>query len=342
MKTCLITRISLAALLCLLVITSYGCIVIADNCCSANVKHETTAQASAPLAPGSMLIAETTRGSITVTGDDVSDCSVTATIVAHAESDDHARRLAEQVHIKLVHSGNKLTVKVDKPDSIQCGFISVSLDIVVPKQTSLQCADSRGSIEIANINGDVKAHTTRGSVTIQDVDGSVHADSSRGSITCRNVSADTIKLQTTRGSISVTQTNCTQLKLNSSRGNIDVVESTADSANISSSRGNVSYKHATTAELTAHSSRGSIDISYAPSAQPEIIADVSASRGNIDFAIPPAFSGNVDLSVNRGSVKSNVPITITGQISKERISGTIGQGKGNLRLHSSRGSIKIM
>lgn len=334
-------KISLIALFCLLIVTAGGCIVIGHGCCNANAKYERTVEVSSPIAPDSVLIAETYRGSITITGADTTDCSVTAVITGHAQSDEQARQLAEQVQIKLEPSGKNLIVNIDQPDNIKCGYIGVSLDITVPRQTNIQCADSRGSINITDIKGDVRGQTSRGSLTVADTEGSLYLNSSRGSISCKNISANDVELAISRGNITVADTICNSLKLSSSRGNIDVSRSTSDTAKISSSRGNINYNQATAAKLSACSSRGTINISYAPSASPEIIADVSVSRGNIDFTIPQAFSGNVDLSVSRGSVNSDIPITITGQISKETISGTIGKGNGKLNLHSSRGSINL-
>jgi len=44
---------------------------------------------------------------------------------------------------------------------------------------------------------------------------------------------------------------------------------------------------------------------------------------------------------HNGSIKTDLPITITGEVSKKKLSGTIGEGKGKLHLRTSSGSIKI-
>jgi len=155
------------------------------------------------------------------------------------------------------------------------------------------------------------------------------------------VISDNIRLEASRGNITLSKASCDSLKLESSRGNINVSESTADIANLSSSRGHVTYQNVTTSDLTANSSRGNINIAYSPSATGEIIADITASRGDVSFVAPPSFSGQVELTASRGSIKTDLPITVQGQINEERIKGTIGRGKGRLRLKTGRGSIRI-
>jgi len=65
------------------------------------------------------------------------------------------------------------------------------------------------------------------------------------------------------------------------------------------------------------------------------------SYGSIDFTPPPAFAGQVDLSTSYGSVRTDRPITISGEVSKKKLQGTVGQGKGNLHLETSSGSINL-
>jgi DUF4097 and DUF4098 domain-containing protein YvlB len=56
---------------------------------------------------------------------------------------------------------------------------------------------------------------------------------------------------------------------------------------------------------------------------------------------PPDFSGQVDMSTSYGSIRTERPITISGEVSKKKLKGTIGQGKGKLYLQTSSGSIKV-
>ena len=73
----------------------------------------------------------------------------------------------------------------------------------------------------------------------------------------------------------------------------------------------------------------------------DINANVTTSYGIINFVTPPKFSGQVDLATSYGSIKTDLPITVTGELGKQRIKGTVGQGNGKLNLKTSFGSIRI-
>jgi len=317
-----------------------GCKIQFGDCWGTSAKYERTVEMSAPFTVGSVLIAGTSRGSISITGADVTKCSLKAVITGWAESDEQAQNLAEQVQIKLEPAGEKLIVKIERPDSIKCGSVGVSLDITVPQQSNIQCSDHRGSIELVNIKGDVKGKASRGSITARDIEGSVRLNTSRGSIVCKGVSGGDIELVTSRGNIDLARASADSLKLQLHRGRIGVSETSANTANISSSRCHVNCREVKFAELTAKSSRGNIDITYSASSPGDITAKMVASRGSINLVTPPTFAGQVDFSAERGSVNTALPVTVTGQIDK-RIKGTIGQGNGRLKLQTSRGSIKV-
>lgn len=59
------------------------------------------------------------------------------------------------------------------------------------------------------------------------------------------------------------------------------------------------------------------------------------------FTAPPAFAGQVRMATDYGSVRTDRPITISGEIGKKRIEGAIGQGQGHLHLETSSGSVTL-
>jgi len=361
-------------------------------------KYERTVQQQVPLAAGSTVITETSFGSVTVVGADVTDCNVTANIFAQAPTEQEAQEIAEQVQIKLERIGNTLEIKAEKPKLQRNRSIGVSFNIIVPKQTSVECSSSYGSIELSNLQGYVNGKTSSGKINSENIQGSTQLKTSYGSITCKDISGDNIylksssgsikaenirgsaeldtsygsiicndisdgdiKLKTSSGRITLTKASfgdcdahtsygsvtCEELKsnlikLHSGSGNISLTNASADStADISTSYGRIICRQITTPELIAKSSSGGIDIAFSESAPSEIDAEAVTSYGSVDFVTPTGFSGQVELSTGYGSIKTELPITIIGKVNKRNITGTIGEGKGRLRLRTSSGSIKL-
>ena len=318
-----------------------GCDIQFSSSFRPQVESKRTEQLSAPLAGGSMVEIETSRGSITITGADVQACSITATIKAWAENDEEAKELAEKTKIELKGSDKKLAIITVRPKLENNQSIGVDFDLIVPRKTHIQCASSRGSIKVTNIQGDLKGAVSRGSITAEAIQGSAELTTSRGNIACKDISNGDIKLRTSRGHINLDNASAGSLLLASSRGHIDVCKTSATTARISSSRGHITCKDITFAELTGEISRGNFKIDYSQSSPPEIAANITTSRGNINLVPPPAFAGQINLDVSRGSINTNLPIKVKGEISKEKITGTVGQGNGKLSLKTSRGSITI-
>jgi hypothetical protein len=169
-------------------------------------KFERTVQLSAPLSPGSTFEAKTHNGSITINGADVTECNMTATIIARAATDEEARELAEKVNVTLVPSGSRLITKIDKPTRLINKSVSVSLDVEVPNQTDLNLVTHNGKVEISDIKGRLDATTHNGKVTSEKVSGTTAFKTHNGSVTCGDISGST-QLKSHNGSIKVFYTD---------------------------------------------------------------------------------------------------------------------------------------
>ncbi len=345
------------ALLCPLVVFA-GCDIRMGGWSQA--KYERTVERQTPLAAGSKIVAKTSFGSITVTGADVTVCSVAAEICGRAPTEEEAQELAEQVTIELEKVGDTLTVKADKPATNGKRSIGISYEITVPKQTSVECSSSYGSVKLTDIRGSVNGKTSSGSITVENVEGPTDLDTSYGSITCRSISHGDIKLKTSSGtiklfdasfgscdahasygSIKVDKLEGDSIKVHSGSGSINVTDVVVDTADVSTSYGRITCRQITAGDIAAKSSSGSIEVVCSESTPEDVSASLVTSYGSIDFVGPADFAGQVDISTNYGSVRTDLPITISGQVSKKKLKGTVGQGNGRLHLHTSSGSIEI-
>lgn len=147
----------------------------------------------------------------------------------------------------------------------------------------------------------LKLETHNGYVAVTDITGYVHAMTYNGKITTMRVSGSTV-LETHNGSISV--------------------------RSISGD-----------AKLRTHN--GSVKAFYAESASPVSNISIVTSNGSIELATPPDLSARIEASTHNGSINAELPITISGKVSKRKLAGTIGSGEGRLYLETHNGSIRI-
>jgi hypothetical protein len=263
MKKYHFAKVSLGCLLCLVIISAGCCINIGG--CFMQAKYERTTQLSAPLSPGSTFEAKTHNGSITIEGADVTECSLTATIVTRAATDEEAQELSDQVNVTLVPDGNRLTVKIDKPTNLINKSVSVSLDVQVPNQTDLDLLSHNGAVEISDITGRLAATTHNGKVECERISGTSTFETHNGPIKCNEISGST--------------------KLNSHNGSIKAFyTSTASSV----------------CDISMITHNGSIELKTPPNLSAKI--DVSTHNGSIHTDLPITVSGKISKSELKGTI----------------------------------------
>jgi len=269
--------VPLAVGLCLCwLLTTGGCVI-------ATAKYARTVQLSAPLQEGSLFVAQTHNGSITVNGTDVGECSLTATITARAVTEEEAQKLAEQTKVSLEPSGNKLTAKIVKPRLRSNQSISVNLDVTLPNRADLELTTHNGNVRITDISGEISGRTHNGNVTATQVSSSTKLQTHNGSVRCKEISGDA------------------QLK---------------------------SYN-------------GSVKAFYCETAPGVCNVSIITHNSGIELVAPPGFSARVEASTHNGSVRTDLPIAVTGKVNKRKLTGTIGAGEGKLYLETHNGSIRI-
>jgi len=264
-------------------------------------KYERTVELSSDMAAGSKLTAQTHNGHIIVTGAEVSKCDITAKIITGADTQENAKKLSEQITVSIIEGDGGLIVKIDKPTNLKNMSVGVSLDVTLPNESSLNLKTHNGQIKIISIVGGIEGHTHNGSANANDVVGDVFLTTHNGSVDCGNIKGNA-KLQTHNG----------QIKCMDVLGDVDV-----------------------------QTHNGNANVTYSPDAGGAINGRLETHNGSIDFKGPQALSVKLEASTHNGSVSTALPITITGEIKKNNIKGTIGAGQGSLFLKTHNGSISI-
>ena len=287
--------------------------------------------------------------------------------------------VADKPHVKQKRSISiSYNITVPRQTNVRCGssygaLALTDLNGTIKGKTSsgsikahkiqgpVQLETAYGSVTCRHISGDnIRLKSSSGSITAEDIQGPAHLETAYGAVTCKEFSGGDITLKTSSGKItllkasfgdcdlqtsygSITTDGITGnlIKLHSSSGSITVKEASAKTADISTSYGRINCQQITANEIAAKSGSGNIDIVCSQKAPAEIIASAVTAYGSIQFVTPPDFAGQVELSTSYGSVKTDLPIMITGEVSKKKLAGTVGQGKGKLRLETRSGSIKL-
>jgi DUF4097 and DUF4098 domain-containing protein YvlB len=216
-----------------------GCIVHTDGWWP-QAKAERTVQLERPLDAGSTLAVSTASGSIEITGQDVDQAHVVATIQAHATSEEEAQELAEQVTVRFEESGSKVEVKADRPQRQGRQSISISYQIVVPRQTHIQCSSASGSLGLTDLTGDIDAHAASGGVDATHIQGTVMLRSASGSVRCEDVQGGDVHLDSASGGVRFSDgSEIGVCDMHAASGSVETRRIEADSIKMHSASGSV-------------------------------------------------------------------------------------------------------
>lgn len=326
MKSDMFTKILLYCLLCSL-ITVAGCYIQIRGYSSPQARYERTVQLSKPMSVGTLFSARSNDGWISVTGGDITDCNVTATIIARADSDEKAKTIAEKTKLKLEQSGSKLTVKLEKPILMMNESVDVQFEAIVVKDCDVELSTDDGDITIENINGNIDIKTDDGSVSLARIAGDIKVRSNDGSIDVQEVNADArlqrdgwIDIQTDDGKVTLSRV-VGNIKVRSNDGSTRIEDVTGD--------------------VNVQSDDGRITVVYSEDAGSVCNVSLVTDDAAIDFTAPANFSASAEVITDDGSINTDLPIKVTGKLGKSGIKGTIGTGEGRLYIKTDDGSIRI-
>jgi hypothetical protein len=94
-------------------------------------------------------------------------------------------------------------------------------------------------------------------------------------------------------------------------------------------------------DLNAKTHNGGVKVVYSQAASGVVRAEAITYNGGISFTAPAGLSAMTEISTHNGSIRTDMPITIAGEIGKRHIKGTIGNGEGKLYLKTHNGSIQL-
>jgi DUF4097 and DUF4098 domain-containing protein YvlB len=201
---------------------------------------------------------------------------------------------------------------------------------------------SSGSLTAADLKGEAKFVTSYGNVTCETFSGTgLDLKTDSGKIAISNASFRNCLANTSYGSVVCNHLKGDTIKLRSNSGSLDLAIIDAPSLDVSTSYGSIKAHEITTVKLLANSGSGSINIVCTPATAADLTAEVKSSYGGIDLTAPPAFSGQVDLRTDYGSIHTALPVTVSGDITKTKVTGKVGEGAGQLHLQTGSGSITL-
>jgi DUF4097 and DUF4098 domain-containing protein YvlB len=290
--------------------------------------------------PGGRLLVEADRGSVDITTSDTSQVTITVNREVKRTDDKKAQEILDAHQITFAQDGDAVSVKAKFPKgesiwSRKGSNLSVKYVISVPKKFDLQIGTAGGSINVADIAGKLDLDTAGGSIHVGNVDGTVKADTAGGSIHVAGATG-LVDADTAGGSIKLGKMGGA-VNADTAGGSIRI-ESAAGPVKADTAGGSIELS-GLAGPVDADTSGGSITARFIQAPNGE--SSLGSTGGGVTVYVADKLAFDVDAEAMGGGVKTEVPVSVIGKISRNEVRGTINGGGAKLKLRSMGGGIQI-
>lgn len=248
--------------------------------------------------------------------------------------------------------------------SVQTSSGEVTATSVTARNENIDLHSDFGAVTLRNASADnVTLDSNSGRITLEEVraTGDINTRTDFGDTTFGNGSGDSLSIETNSGRVSLVKIRVSnEIKVQDDFGEIELEQAAASSYDLNTNSGSITVDGAK-GNLKAHTDFGGIKITNAQSVTLDLktssgtvefsgsLGDgphvVDSDFGEIDLTLPADSKIDVDLSTDFGTIKSDLPITVTLNGSSnsdgDQVVGSINGGGDQFTAQTSSGSVTI-
>jgi DUF4097 and DUF4098 domain-containing protein YvlB len=221
-----------------------------------------------------------------------------------------------------------------------------------------------GAVILKNASGsNITLDSNSGTITLKEVraTGDITMKTDFGNTTFENGSSNSLSIETNNGAVSLTKVRVSkEIKVEDEFGDIDLGQAFAASYDLHTNGGsitvdgakgklkahtefgNIKIGNAQAVTLDIKTNNGAVEFSGSPGVGPHM---VNSEFGEINLTLPADSKLSVDLKTEFGTIKSDLPITVTlngaSNSNGDQIVGSINGGGEQLTVKTNSGSVNI-
>jgi len=211
------------------------------------------------------------------------------------------------------------------------------LHVIVPKGKRLFLRQGIGETTIDNVDGILDVDVSASHTSVSRMRGSLTLDAGSGGVEVTDMTGD-LKIDNGSGGTTLDGVRGGRLNMDVGSGSlrgrsIDVTEFVADVGS-----GGVRLSGLKTPKLHLETGSGSTDVELL--AEPDDVS-IEAGSGGVTLRMPAATSAMVDIETGSGGIDTDFEVKLS-RIERRALRGTIGSGKGRIKIESGSGSVRLM
>lgn len=246
-------------------------------------------------------------------------------------ADEKLKRIIDNPPIE--QSGNSIRIGHISDEALR-NNVSISYDITVPKDTSVQSHTGSGDQRINDVNGPVRVNSGSGNLVINNVGSEVRANAGSGDLQISNVQGR-VYSETGSGTIRATGVGG---GFDARAGSGDIIFEQAGSGSVraNTGSGNIRLRNVS-GGVEAGAGSGDVLVEGKMSSDWRI----HTGSGEVEVKLPSDAKFNIDARSSSGNVEVHHPVTIQGTLKRNHIEGTVNGGGTLLDISTGSGTIRV-
>lgn len=226
---------------------------------------------------------------------------------------------------------------------LQSDFGSITLQNASGQKITLDSNSGTITLQEVRATGDISTNTDFGNTSFENGSGdSLTVETNSGKVTLVKIRVrNEINVKDDFGEIELEQALASSYDLHTNSGSI-TVDGTKGKLKASTDFGGINVKNAEAVTLDLQTQSGTVEFAGSLGDGPHI---VQSDFGEINLTLPADSKLDVDLSTDFGSIKSDLPITVTldgtSGSDSEKIVGSINGGGDQFTAQTNSGSVTI-
>lgn len=245
-------------------------------------------------------------------------------------AEERVKRLEQNPPIE--QNGNNIRVGRIQDQALR--NVSISYDVTVPKDTSVQSHTGSGNQHVSDVNGPVRANTGSGNVIISGIGAEVRANTGSGNLEIRNIQGRTYAETGSGNTVATGIAGGFDARAGS--GDITFEQTASGSVRAETGSGNIHLRNVS-GGLEAGAGSGDVEV------QGKMASDwrIHTGSGEVDVKLPSDAKFNINAQSSSGSVEVHHPVTMQGVLKKNHIEGTVNGGGTMLQVSTGSGTIRV-
>ncbi|HEY0930329.1 MAG TPA: DUF4097 family beta strand repeat-containing protein [Gemmatimonas sp.] len=195
-----------------------------------------------------------------------------------------------------------------------------------------------GELKAYDVDADLSLDAASARITAERVQGILDIDNGSGSIVVRDTRGPSLRLDTGSGGVTIDRVKADDCSIDTGSGGVGGTGAVCDRLDIDIGSGSVRLMETSAGSITVDAGSGGVTLDLRQSPRS---ASVESGSGSVSITVPSNFGATVDIETGSGGITTDFPIT-TSRFARRELHGTIGDGRGRLRVETGSGSVRLI